>query len=182
MPWKWIAVLSFPSPLYALILIVSPTLRPRAGHGHCPLMPTKGRSNPSGAALTHPIFQLKVLNFGLGILVDAETTRTCKTKIRSVFANIFRTVVTVPRNPLKLKRMLSSLLHVQRPLLSRNAERMNWRKEDESWEGWLRDNCHIGKSRLHVSSATKMKSKVIATSWKIQRLTCGRGVLISELS
>jgi hypothetical protein len=119
MPWKWIAVLSFPSPLYALILIVSPTLRSRAGHGHCPLMPTKGRSNPLGAAFTQPIFQLKVLNFGLGILVNAETARTCKTKIRSVFANIFRTVVTVARNPLKLKRMLSSPLHVHRPLRSR---------------------------------------------------------------
>jgi hypothetical protein len=40
-------------------------------------------------------------------LVDAETARICKTKIRSVFANIFRTVVTVQRNPLKLKRMSS---------------------------------------------------------------------------
>jgi hypothetical protein len=114
-------------------------------------------------------------------LVDAETARICKPKRRSVFVNIFRTVVTVPRNPLKLKRMLSSPLHVQRPLVSRNTERMNWRKEDESWEGWLRDNCHIGKSGLHVSGATKMKSKVIATSWKTQRLTCGRGVLIYEL-
>jgi len=36
------------------------------GHGHCPLMPMNGRENPSGAASTHPMLQVKDLRCGAG--------------------------------------------------------------------------------------------------------------------
>jgi len=52
-----------------LILIVSPMLALMAGQGHWPLMPTKARVYPSGAALTHPTFQLKVLITAFGFEV-----------------------------------------------------------------------------------------------------------------
>lgn len=57
-PWKWIDVVSFPSKLTALITIVSPMFATTGGKGQTPLMPTKGRVKPSGAALTQPMFQL----------------------------------------------------------------------------------------------------------------------------
>jgi hypothetical protein len=38
-------------------MTVSPMLTLIAGLGHCPLIPTKGRSYPSGAAFTHPTLQ-----------------------------------------------------------------------------------------------------------------------------
>lgn len=52
-----------------LILMVSPMLAVRAGQGHWPLMPTKARVYPSGAALTHPTFQLYVLVIAFGFEV-----------------------------------------------------------------------------------------------------------------
>lgn len=60
-------MLWLPSWLTTLILIVSPRLPVIGGLGHCPLMPTYGRVNPSGAALTHPMFQLYVMSFPTGI-------------------------------------------------------------------------------------------------------------------
>jgi membrane-anchored protein YejM (alkaline phosphatase superfamily) len=50
---------------------MSPTLAERVGQGHWPLMPTKARLYPSGAAFTQPIFQLYVLSIGLGFVVAA---------------------------------------------------------------------------------------------------------------
>jgi hypothetical protein len=52
-----------------LILMVSPILAVMAGQGHWPLTPTKARVNPSGAALTHPTFQLYVLVIAFGFEV-----------------------------------------------------------------------------------------------------------------
>jgi hypothetical protein len=49
--------------------MVSPILAERTGKGHWPLMPTKARSYPSGAAFTHSIFQLYVRKIGLGFVV-----------------------------------------------------------------------------------------------------------------
>jgi hypothetical protein len=57
-----------------LILMVSPILAVIAGQGHWPLMPTKARVYPSGAALTHPTFQLYVLRSGLGFEVAVAWT------------------------------------------------------------------------------------------------------------
>jgi hypothetical protein len=42
------------------------------GHGHCPLIPIIGRSNPSGDELTQPRFQFSVLVIGFGTLVGIE--------------------------------------------------------------------------------------------------------------
>jgi hypothetical protein len=52
-----------------LILMVSPMFAVMAGKGHWPLMPTKARVYPSGAALTHPTFQLYVLRSGFAFEV-----------------------------------------------------------------------------------------------------------------
>lgn len=52
-----------------LILRVSPMFALMAGKGHWPLMPTKARVYPSGAALTHPTFQLYVLRSGVALEV-----------------------------------------------------------------------------------------------------------------
>lgn len=60
------AVVSLTKLLTTLILIVSPTLAMIGGHGHCPLIPTIGRLNPSGDELTQPIFQFSVLVIGFG--------------------------------------------------------------------------------------------------------------------
>lgn len=46
--------------------MMSPMLAVMAGHGHWPLTPTNARVYPSGAALTHPIFQLYVLKIPAG--------------------------------------------------------------------------------------------------------------------
>jgi hypothetical protein len=52
-----------------LMLMVSPILAVMVGQGHWPLMPTKARVYPSGAALTHPTFQVYVLRIGFGFEV-----------------------------------------------------------------------------------------------------------------
>jgi hypothetical protein len=62
------AVVSLPSPLYTLILMVSPMFATSGGLGHWPLMPTKGREKPSGLARTHPIFQVNARRIGAGFL------------------------------------------------------------------------------------------------------------------
>jgi hypothetical protein len=65
MPWKWIDVVSFPKLFCTVSLTVSPILTYSGGHGHCPLIPTKGRTNPPGAANTHSTFQLYATIFAV---------------------------------------------------------------------------------------------------------------------
>jgi hypothetical protein len=59
-------VLSFTRLFVTVSTIVSPILTEMEGHGHCPLMPINGRENPSGAASTHPMLQVKDLRCGAG--------------------------------------------------------------------------------------------------------------------
>jgi len=56
------AVLSFPRLFVTVILIISYLLTAIVGLGHCPLIPINGRENPSGAACTHPMLQVKALS------------------------------------------------------------------------------------------------------------------------
>jgi hypothetical protein len=51
---------------------VSPLLTLIAGLGHCPLMPTKGLANPSGAARTQPTLQVNDLLAGFGVATGAR--------------------------------------------------------------------------------------------------------------
>lgn len=69
------AVVSFTRPFTTLIFTLSPMLTLKGGHGHCPLIPTKGRANPSGAALTHPMFQLKVFKLPAGAVFAGQGDR-----------------------------------------------------------------------------------------------------------
>lgn len=95
-PWKWIAVVSFPRLLTTLILMVSPAFAIIDGHGHCPLMPTKGLGVPSGDAETQPTFQLYVLSTGFGgagglaVFGKATADNACNAKQRSVVICIMR--------------------------------------------------------------------------------------------
>jgi hypothetical protein len=51
---------------------VSPLLTLIVGLGHCPLMPTKGLANPSGAARTQPTLQVNDLLAGFGVATGAR--------------------------------------------------------------------------------------------------------------
>lgn len=46
--------------------MVSRMLALIGGQGNCPLIPTIGRETPSGAALTHPMLQVRATVFGAG--------------------------------------------------------------------------------------------------------------------
>ena len=52
--------------------MVSPLLTLIVGLGHCPLIPTKGLANPSGAARTHPTLQVNDLLAGFGVATGAR--------------------------------------------------------------------------------------------------------------
>ena len=69
------AVVSFTRPFTTLIFTLSPMLTLKGGHGHCPLIPMNGRVNPSGAAFTHPTFQLKVFKLPAGAVFAGQADK-----------------------------------------------------------------------------------------------------------
>lgn len=71
MPWKWIAVVSFPRLLSKLITTRSPMSIEIEGQGHTPLIPIAGLEYPSGDTVTQPMFQSYVTVF-------AATASACK--------------------------------------------------------------------------------------------------------